>query len=143
MDYVNKLASFKKSFLLHSSRYNLYSKETLIKGSTKTHNQAIKALSKLQDKVVSNPSLYTDLLLELLHDNDPKVSLSAGFICLAANMHTKEAIDALVYIANNTPDISMICDFDIRGHITRFRKQQMESKKLNKLKHFLSLQANI
>ena len=127
MDSTGELARFKKSFLLHSSRYNLYSEETLIKGSTKTHNQAVKALVKLQDRVMTNPSFYVDLLLELSQDNDPKISLSACFICLAANIHTQKAIDTLAYIGNNIPGISMICDFDIRGRITRFKKQQMDA----------------
>lgn len=133
MDSASELARFKKSFLLHSSRYNLYSEETLIKGSTKTHNQAVKALGKLQDRVMTNPSFYADLLLELLQDNDPKISLSASFICLVANVHTQKAIDTLAYIANNIPDISMICDFDIRGSITRFKKKQMDAKPRNEV----------
>ena len=111
----------------------MYSKETLIKGSVKIHNQAVKALGKLQDRVLKNPSLYADLLLELLQDNDPKVSLSAGFTCLVANIHTEKAIDALVDICKNTPGISMTCDFDIRGSIARFKKQQMDAKPRNEV----------
>lgn len=133
MNYTTEIARFKKSFILHSSRYSLYSDETLIQGSTKTHNQAVAALGKLQDKVVSNPSIYADLLLELLQDNETKVSLLAGFTCLLANIHTEKAIDTLVNIGKNTSGISMICDFDIRGHITRFRKQQMAAAPHNEV----------
>lgn len=133
MDSASELARFKKSFLLHSSRYNLYSEETLKKDSTKTHNQAVKALGKLQDRVMTNPSFYADLLLELLQDDDPKAALSAGFICLVTNVHTQKAIDTLAYIANNTLGISMICDFDIRGSIARFRKKQMDAEPRNEV----------
>ena len=143
MDNINELKRFKKSFLLHSSRYNLYSKETLVKGSVKTHNAAVKALGKLEDKVIANPSLYSDLLSELLADNDPKVSLSASFICLAVNLHTDKAIEVLSYIGNNTPEISMICDFDIRGRITRFRKRQINSVPRNEVDEIADMMKNI
>ena len=62
----NELARFKKSLILHSSRYNLYSDETLIKGSTSKHNQAVKAIGKLEDMVIADSLSYSDLLLELL-----------------------------------------------------------------------------
>ena len=133
MDYANEVKRFKKSFRLHSSRYNLYSQETLVKGATKTHNQAVTAIGKLGDKVVANPSLYSDLLLELLQDDEPKVALCAGFTCLDANIHTDKAIDTLVSIAKNTSGISLICDFDIRGTITKFRKKQLEALPRNEV----------
>ncbi len=130
---TNELARFKKSFILHSSRYNLYSNETLIKGSTNKHNRAVDAIGKLEDKVIADPLSYSDLLLELLQDSDPKVALCAGFTCLSANIHTNQAMDTLVYIANNTTGISAICDFDIRGNITKFRKKIMDTKPRNEI----------
>lgn len=133
MNYTNEVKRFEKSFRLHSSRYNLYSQETLVKGATKTHNQAVKALGKLDEKVVANPSLYSDLLLELLQDSELKVALCAGFTCLTANIYTDKAIDTLVSIAKNTSGISMICDFDIRGTITKFRKKQLDALPRNEV----------
>ena len=133
MDRTYELERFRKSFLLHSSRYNLYSKDTLVKGSTRTHNQAVKALGKLQDKVASNPLIYSELLLALLMNQDAKVALCAGFTCLAVNLHTDKALERLAFIAQNTPDISMICDLDIRGNITMFRKKTMDAKPRNEV----------
>lgn len=133
MNHTYELARFKKSLLLHASRYNLYSQETLTSGSTKTHNQAVKALGKLEDKVLSNPLLYSDLLFELLQDSNPKISLAASFICLSANLHAEKAMSILAYIGNNTQGLSMICDFDIRGAITRFKKQQLNSMNHNEV----------
>ena len=101
-NYTTEVKRFEKSFRLHSSRYNLYSQETLVKGATKTHNQAVTAIGKLGDKVVANPSLYSDLLLELLKDCDPKIALCAGFTCMRANIHTDKAIDTLISIAKST-----------------------------------------
>ena len=132
-NYTTEVKRFEKSFRLHSSRYNLYSQETLVKGATKTHNQAVTAIGKLGDKVVANPSLYSDLLLELLQDCDLKIALCAGFTCLSANIHTDKAIDTLVAIAKNTPGISMICDFDIRGSISKFRKKQLDAVPRNEV----------
>ena len=133
MENINELKRFRKSFCLHASRYNLYSQETLIKGSTGKHNQAVTALGKLEAKVAENPSFYSDLLLELLQDDSPKVSLCAGFACLEANVHTEKAIETLVDIGNNTSGISMICDFDIRGTITKFKKRQLEARPRNEV----------
>ena len=133
MNYSSELARFEKSFRLHSSRYNLYSQETLVKGATKTHNQAVTAIGKLGDKVVANPSLYSDLLFELLQDCDPKIALCAGFTCLSANIHTHKAIDTLISIAKNTYGISLICDFDIRGSISKFRKKQLDAVPRNEV----------
>lgn len=82
MNYNNEIKRFEKSFRLHASRYTLYSEETLVKGAIVIHNRAVTALGKLSDKVVSNPSLYGELILELLQDSDYKVSLWAGFACL-------------------------------------------------------------
>ena len=132
MENINELKRFRKSFCLHASRYNLYSQETLVKGSIGKHNQAVTALGKLEAKVAENPSLYSDLLLELLQDDSPKVSLCAGFACLQANIHTEKAIEALVHIGNSS-GISMICDFDIRGTITKFKKQQLEARPRNEV----------
>ncbi len=133
MASANELARFEKSFRLHASRYNLYSEETKAKGAIGTHNRAVTALGKLSDKVVADPSLYGDLLFELLQDSDPKVALLAGFTCLDANLYTDKAIDKLVSIARNTTGISMICDFDIRGTIAKFRKRQIESRPRNEV----------
>ena len=130
------LNRFKKSFLLHSSRYNLYSDETIEKGSTARHNQAVTALGKLEDKVIENPSLYSDLILEFLEGDDPKASLCAGFACLWANIHTEKALEKLSYIAQNTRGIAMIASFDIAGSITKFRKKQMEAKPRNEIDTF-------
>ena len=127
------LNRFKKSFLLHSSRYNLYSDETTEKGATARHNKAVTDLGKLQDKVIENPSLYSDLILEFLEGDDPKASLCAGFTCLWANIHTEKAIEKLSYIAQNTRGIAMIASFDIAGSITKFRKKQMEAKPRNEI----------
>jgi len=127
------LNRFKKSFLLHSSRYNLYSDETTEKGATARHNQAVTALGKLDDKVIENPSLYSDLILEFLEGNDPRASLCAGFTCLWANIHTEKAIEKLSYIAQNTRGISMIASFDISGSIGKFQKKQMEAKPRNEI----------
>lgn len=129
----NELARFKKSLILHSSRYNLYSDETLIKGSTSKHNQAVKAIGKLEDMVIADSLSYSDLLLELLYDSNPKVVLCTAFICLNANIYTDKAIEKLVYIANNTSGISAICDLDIRGSITKFRKRILDSKPRNEV----------
>lgn len=131
MSYTSELNAFKKSFLLHSSRYNLYNHETLVKGSTATHNRAVTALGKLEDKVIADKTIYSDLLAELLQSNDPKVCLCASFVCLRANIHTDKAMNNLLSIANSTPGISMICDFDIRGTITMFRKKQMDMRPRN------------
>lgn len=133
MNYTNEVKRFEKSFRLHSSRYNLYSQETLVKGATKTHNQAVTAIGKLGDKVVADPTLYSDVLLELLQDSDPKIALCAGFTCLSANIHTDKAIDTLVSIAKNTSGISMICDFDIRGTVSKFRKKQLDTMPRNEV----------
>lgn len=133
MNYTNEVKRFEKSFRLHSSRYNLYSQESLVKGATKTHNQAVTALGKLGDKVVTNPSLYADLLLILLQDCDPKIALCAGFTCLSANIHTDKAIDTLISIAKSTYGISLICDFDIRGSISKFRKKQLDAVPRNEV----------
>ena len=133
MNYSNDVKRFEQSFRLHASRYNLYSEETKVKGSTGIHNRAVTALGNLSDKVVANPSLYEDLLFELLQDSNPKVALIAGFTCLDANLYTDKAMDTLVSIAGNTKGISMICDFDIRGTITKFRKRQIESRPRNEV----------
>ena len=133
MESANELVKFEKSFRLHASRYNLYSEETKVKGAIGIHNRAVTALGKLSDKVVANPSLYEDLLFELLQDRDPKVALLAGFTCLDANLYTDKAMDTLVSIARNTKGISMICDFDIRGTISKFRKRQIESRTRNEV----------
>lgn len=127
------LNRFKKSFLLHSSRYTLYSDETIVKGSVATHNRSVTALGKLQDKVIENPSLYSDLILEFLEGDDLKAALCAGFTCLWSNIHTEKAIEKLTYIAKNTRGISMIASFDISGSITKFRKKQMEAKPRNEI----------
>ena len=133
MENIAELKRFKKSFLLHSSRYNVYSEETVVKGAVATHNRAVVSLGKLEDKVSANPSLYSELLWELLHDDDLKTSLSAGLMCLEANIHTEKAIERLVYIAQNTPGISMICSFDISGTIAKFKRRQMEAKPRNEI----------
>jgi len=90
-------------------------------------------MGKLQDKVVADPPIYSGLLLELLGDDDPKIALWAGFVCLNANIHTDMAMDRLVSIVQNIREISMICDFDIRGQIGNFRKRQMEAKQRNEV----------
>ena len=133
MEYTTELKQFEKSFRLHASRYNLYSEETMVKGAIGTHNRAVTALGKLEEKVVANPSLYQDLLFELLQDSDPKVALHAGFTCLEAFLYTDKAMDTLVSIARNTQGISMICDFDIRGTITRFRKRELDARPRNEV----------
>lgn len=133
MNDSKEMSRFEKSFRLHSSRYNLYDQEALVKGATKTHNQAVTAIGKLGDRVAANPALYSDLLLLLLQDDEPKVALCAGFTCLDANIHTDKAIDTLVFIAKNTPGISMICDFDIRGSISKFRKKQLDAVPRNEV----------
>jgi len=132
-DSERELSRFQKSFFLHSSRYNLYSKDALIKGSTGRHNRAVTAMGNLTDRVIANPSLYSDLLLKWLEDDDPKIRLCAGFTCLHANIHGEKAIDTLVSIARNIPGKSMICEFDISGSITRFRKKQMDAKSRNEV----------
>jgi tetratricopeptide (TPR) repeat protein len=108
------LNRFKKSFLLHSSRYNLYSDETIEKGSTSRHNKAVTDLGKLEDKVIENPSLYSDLILEFLEGDDPKASLCAGFTCLWANIHTEKAIEnyerALELAPNHAPALSNLAN---------------------------------
>ncbi len=128
----NELANFKKSFLLHSSRYNLYSAETPVKGSTSAHNRAVKALGRLEEKVFASPAAYAELLAELLRSDEPKAALCAGFTCLAANLHTQEALETLAAIGK-TAGISVICDFDIRGSITRFRKKQADNLPRNEV----------
>ncbi len=133
MDRVHELERFKKSFLLHASRYNLYAEDARVKGSTKTHNQAVKALGKLQVKVAEEPPLYSYLLLEFLMGQDAKAVVCAAFICLSVNLHTDQALERLSFIAKNTPGLSMICDFDMRGHITAFRKRAMEAKPHNEV----------
>ncbi len=133
MNYSNEVKRFEKSFRLHASRYTLYSEETSVKGAIGIHNRAVTALGKLSDKVVANPSLYRNLILELLQDSDPKVSLQAGFVCLEAKLYTDKAMDILVSIARNTYGISMICTFDISGVIQRFQKHQMDSKPRNEV----------
>ena len=130
---ITLLNRFKKSFLLHSSRYNLYSDETIEKGATARHNKAVTDLGKLEDKVIENPSLYSDLILEFLEGDDQKASLCAGFTCLWANIHTEKAIEKLTYIAKNTSGISMIASFDIAGSIGKFQKKQMEAKPRNEI----------
>lgn len=132
-DSEKKLDRFKKSFLLHSSRYNLYSKDTLEKGSVGRHNRAVTALGGLTDRVIADPSLYSDLLLKLLEDDDPKTRLCAGLTCLHANIHGEKAIDTLVSIARNIPKKSMICEFDISGSITKFKKKQVDAKPRNEI----------
>jgi hypothetical protein len=52
---------------------------------------------------------------------------------LEANVHTEKAIETLVDIGNNTSGISMICDFDIRGTITKFKKRQLEARPRNEV----------
>ena len=111
----------------------MYSDETIEKGSTARHNKAVTDLGKLEDKVIENPSLYSDLILEFLEGDDPKASLCAGFTCLWANIHTEKAIEKLSYIAQNTRGISMIASFDIAGSITKFQKKQMEAKPRNEI----------
>lgn len=133
MNYSNEVKRFEKSFRLHASRYHLYSEETTVKGATGTHNRAVTALGNLEAKVVANPSLYEDLLFELLQDSDPKVVLFAGFFCLEANLYTDKAIETLVHIARNTPGISMICTFDISGTIQRFKKRQLDARPRNEV----------
>lgn len=133
MNDSKEMSRFEKSFRLHSLRYNLYSRETLVKGATKIHNQAVTAIGKLGDKVVANPARYSDLLLELLQDDNPKVAVCAGFTCLDANIHTDKAIDTLISIAKNTLGISLICNFDIRGSISKFRKKQLDAMPRNEV----------
>lgn len=133
MSYTNEVKRFQKSFILHSSRYNLYSEETVTKGAVGTHNRAVESLGKLGDKVSANPSLYSELLWELLHDDNLKTSLSAGLMCLEVNIHAEKAIERLVYIAQNTPGISMICLIDISGTIAKFKRRQMEAKPRNEI----------
>ena len=132
-DSVKELNRFRKSFLLHSSRYTLYAKETLEKGAVGRHNRAVTAFEKLEAKVVANPSLYEDLLFELLQDSDPKVALLAGFTCLEANLYADKAIEILVHIARNTPGISMMGTFDISGNIQRFKKRQLDARPRNEV----------
>ena len=133
MDSTNELARFKKSFLLHASRYNLYSNELLIKGSTGRHNRAIEAYGKLEDKVLANPLLYADLLMELLQDSDPKVSMLAGFACLKANVHAEKAKAILTHIAKNTSGLSLLCAMDISGTILQFERRQREARPRNEV----------
>ncbi len=127
MNSGNELEKFKTSFILHSSRYNMYSYETLKKGSTSTHNRAVAALGKLQERVIMNPSIYSDLFSELILHIDPKVSLCACYTCLKANIHTQRALDTLINIGSNTPGISLICDFDIRGCVAQFKKKELST----------------
>lgn len=130
---ITLLNRFKKSFLLHSSRYNLYSDETVEKGATARHNKAVTAIGKLEDKVKENPSLYSDLLLDYLEGDDLKNSLCSGLICLPVNLHTEKAAEKLSYIAQNTPGIAMIASFDIAGTIGRFNREQIASKPRNEI----------
>jgi len=132
-DSERELSRFQKSFFLHSSRYNLYSIETLEKGSVGRHNRAVTAMGKLTDRVTSNPSIYSDLLLKWLEDDNPKIRLCASFTCLDASIHVEKAIDTLKSIARNIPGKSMICEFDISGSITKFRKEQMEAVPRNEV----------
>lgn len=133
MEYTTELKRFEKSFRLHASRYNLYSEETMVKGAIGTHNRAVTAFQKLEEKVVANPSLYEDLLFELLQDSDPKVALLAGFTCLEAFLYTDQAKDKLVSIARNTPGISVLATLDISGTIQRFKKRQLDARPHNEV----------
>jgi hypothetical protein len=132
-DLIQERNRFQKSFLLHSSRYNLYSKETLEKGSVGKHNRAVTAMGILTDRVIANPSLYSELLLKWLEDHDPKVRLCAAFTCLHANIHGEKSIDVLISISRNITGKSMICDFDIAGSITQYRKKLMEANPRNEI----------
>lgn len=133
MEYTTELKRFEKSFRLHASRYNLYSEETMVKGAIGTHNRAVNAFQKLEDKVVANPSLYESLLFELLQDSDPKVALLAGFTCLEAFLYTDQAKDKLVSIARNTPGISVLATLDISGTIQKFKKRQLDARPRNEV----------
>lgn len=133
MSLASEIKNFEKSLRLHSSRYNMFSQETLIRGNIAIHNRAVNAINKLENKVVAEPSKYSDLLLELLQDDDLKLSMWAGFICLKANIYTDKALEKLEFIAKNTSGLSLICAFDLSGSITHFKKRQLESKPHNEI----------
>ena len=89
-----EMRRFLKSFMLHSSRICLYAEEELNrKHNIAINNSAKDALFRLSLKVKENPDKYSDLLLELMKSEDPKVRASAVIMCLHWFVHFDTAVE--------------------------------------------------
>ena len=90
------------NIIVDLSSKKCYMDEFVCKAKLREHNKAMTKLYKM-DQELNNPE-GEQVLLKLLYHDDDRVVLSAAMLCLKLKFHSKETMERLIYVKNNSTD---------------------------------------